>query len=127
MEGVAEYEIDCLVAPGTSSTKNICLSHAEVSGSTLCMMSRDPKALETLKIFVGGLRQRDPGRYSIRPKELGKSLLQHKNTLQVLELDMSELEYTEGQIRRTTGWRVLSKEAASTSSLRCSQAACLSG
>ncbi|KAH7158590.1 hypothetical protein DER46DRAFT_648609 [Fusarium sp. MPI-SDFR-AT-0072] len=62
MEGVAEYEIDCLVAPGTSSTKNICLSHAEVSGSTLRTMSRAPKALETLKIFVGGLHQRDPGR-----------------------------------------------------------------
>lgn len=72
MEGVAEYEIDCLVAPGTSSTKNICLSHAEVSGSTLYMMIRAPKALKTLKIFVGGLRQRDPGRYSIRHKELGR-------------------------------------------------------
>ncbi|KAJ0148849.1 hypothetical protein HZ326_8596 [Fusarium oxysporum f. sp. albedinis] len=71
-EGVAEYEIDCLVAPGTSSTKNICLSHAEVSGSTLCMMSRAPKALETLKIFVGGLRQRDPGRYSKDPKSCGR-------------------------------------------------------
>ncbi|KAG7407683.1 hypothetical protein ACKAV7_012347 [Fusarium commune] len=127
MEGVAEYEIDCLVAPGTSSTKNICLSHAEVSGSTLRTMSRAPKALETLKIFVGGLHQRDPGRYSIRSKELGKSLLQHKNTLPVLELDMSELDYTEGQIRKTIGWRVLSKEAASTSNLRWSQAACPSG
>jgi hypothetical protein len=97
MGGVAEYEINGLIAPGTSSIKNIHLSHAEVSGSTLCMIVRAPKALETLKISVGGLWQRDPGRYSMRPKELGKSLLQHRNTLKVLELDMSVFDYTEGK------------------------------
>ncbi|KAF9768201.1 hypothetical protein IL306_014533 [Fusarium sp. DS 682] len=99
MEGVAEHEIGALVSPGTSSIKNIQLTHTEVPGSTLCIIIRAPKVLETLKISVGGLWQKNPWLESVKHKELGKSLLQHRNTLKILELDMSEFDYTEDNNR----------------------------
>ncbi|KAF4336854.1 f-box domain protein [Fusarium beomiforme] len=76
--------------------RSIQLSHIEVPGSTLCFIIRAPKALETLKIPIEGLWQKNPWRESMRPKELGKSLLQQRNTLKMLELDISEFDYTEG-------------------------------
>ncbi|KAJ4257381.1 hypothetical protein NW762_008500 [Fusarium torreyae] len=95
MEGVTEYEIEGLVSPGTSNIKNIHLSHVDISGSTLGMVIRAPKALEEFKIVIGGLWQMEPGRFNIRPQTLGKSLLQHKHTLRVLELDISDFDYSE--------------------------------
>ncbi|KAM0555773.1 hypothetical protein ACHAPJ_006169 [Fusarium lateritium] len=95
MEGVTEYEIEGLVSPGTSNIKNIYLSHVDISGSTLGMVIRAPKALEEFKVSIGGLWQMEPGRFSIRPQTLGKSLLQHRHTLRVLELDISDFDYRE--------------------------------
>ncbi|KAF4950914.1 hypothetical protein FSARC_13050 [Fusarium sarcochroum] len=95
MEGVTEYEIGGLVSPGTSNIKSIHLGHVDISGSTLGMVIRAPKALEEFKISIGGLWQMQPGRFSIWPKTLGKCLLKHRHTLKVLELDISDFDYRE--------------------------------
>ncbi|KIL88794.1 hypothetical protein FAVG1_08043 [Fusarium avenaceum] len=89
MEGVFDHEVVDLVFPGTSNIRSIQLSHIEISGWTLSMIIRAPKVLEELKISTGGLWALDPGMFDIPCKTIGKSLLQHRSTLRILDLDVS--------------------------------------
>ncbi|OBS25407.1 hypothetical protein FPOA_05940 [Fusarium poae] len=95
MEGVMESEVNDLVSPGTSNIKNIHLSHCDISGSTLSKMIRSSKILEELRVSFGGLWHLDIGAWNIRPQTVGKSLLQHRDSLKVLDLDIADFDYTE--------------------------------
>jgi hypothetical protein len=95
MEGVMEIEVNDLVSPGTSNIKKIHLSHCEISGSTLSKMIRASKVLEELRVSLGGLWHMDMGAWNMRPQTVGKSLLQHRNSLKVLDLDIADFDYTE--------------------------------
>ncbi|KAM0548921.1 hypothetical protein ACHAO7_006346 [Fusarium culmorum] len=97
MEGVMESEVNALVSPGTSNIKNIHLGHCEISGSTLSKMIRSSKALEELRVSHGGLWHMDIGAWNIRPQTVGKSLLQHRDSLKVLDLDIADFDFTEVQ------------------------------
>ncbi|KAM0334651.1 hypothetical protein ACHAPQ_005040 [Fusarium lateritium] len=89
MEGVIDHEVVDLIFPGTSNIKSIQLSHIEISSWTLSMIIRAPKALEELKISTGGLWALDPGMFDMPCKTIGKSLLQHRSTLRILDFDIS--------------------------------------
>ncbi|GKU01129.1 f-box containing protein [Fusarium langsethiae] len=95
MEGVMETEVNDLVSPGTSNIKNIHLTHCEISGSTLSKMIRSSKALKELRVSLGGLWHMDMGAWNIRPQTVGKSLQQHQNSLNMLDLDILNFDYTE--------------------------------
>ncbi|KAL4732297.1 hypothetical protein ACLX1H_001308 [Fusarium chlamydosporum] len=95
MEGVMEVEVNGLGPSGTSNIKIIRLSHSEISGLTLSKMIRSSKALEELRVSSGGLWHMDMGAWGMRPQTVGKSLLQHRNSLRVLELDIAEVDCTE--------------------------------
>ncbi|RGP61455.1 f-box domain containing protein [Fusarium sporotrichioides] len=95
MEGVMETEVNDLVSPGTSNIKNIHLTHCEISGSTLSKMIRSSKALKELRVSLGGLWHMDMGAWNIRPQTVGKSLLQHQNSLKMLDLDILDFDFTE--------------------------------
>lgn len=53
------------------------------------MIIRAPEVLEELKISTGGLWALDPGMFDMPCKIIGKSLLQHRSTLRILDLDVS--------------------------------------
>ncbi|WZH48191.1 Putative f-box domain containing protein [Fusarium acuminatum] len=89
MEGVFDHEVVDLVFPGTTNIRRIQLSHIEISGWTLSMIIRAPKVLEELRISTGGLWALDPGMFDMPCKTIGKSLLQHRSTLRILDLDVS--------------------------------------
>ncbi|KAF4997133.1 hypothetical protein FGRMN_4026 [Fusarium graminum] len=85
--GLEEHEFFDMVFPGTSNIKNVHLGHGNISAWSLSMCIRAPKVLEELRVSMGGVFMPDGGH--IIPGELtGKSLLQHKNTLRTLDLDI---------------------------------------
>lgn len=47
-----------------------------------------PKQLEEFKLSLGGLWHPDGGEASVHPRVLGEALLEHRDTLRVLELDL---------------------------------------
>lgn len=89
MEGVFDHEVVGLVFPGTSNIKSIQLSHIGILGRTLSIMIQAPKVLEDLQICTGGSWALGPGMFDIQYKTIGKSLLQHRSTLKILDLDVS--------------------------------------
>ncbi|CAJ0550340.1 Ff.00g102700.m01.CDS01 [Fusarium sp. VM40] len=52
------------------------------------MLIRAPKVLEELKISTGSLWALDTGMFDMPCKTIGKSLLQHRSTLRILDLDV---------------------------------------
>ncbi|KAF5008153.1 hypothetical protein FDECE_5547 [Fusarium decemcellulare] len=89
MDGVMEHEAERGFAPpGTSNIKRIHLSHVDIPSRLLSTIIRIPEGLEEFKVSIGGLWHIDGMQPFIFPKTLGKSLLQHKKTLKVLELDI---------------------------------------
>jgi hypothetical protein len=55
----------------------------------LSIIIQAPKILEELQISTGGLWVLDPGMFDIPCKTIGKSRLQHRSTLEILDLDVS--------------------------------------
>ncbi|KAF6821892.1 F-box domain containing protein [Colletotrichum plurivorum] len=89
MEGVSEYQNDFLLfPPGTSSFRSVRIQNSYLSYNLLGVIIRSSERLEEFEYSLGGLAYQDAGLVSACPKTLGKSLLQHKNWLQVLDLDI---------------------------------------
>ncbi|KAL6916070.1 hypothetical protein FSST1_007565 [Fusarium sambucinum] len=109
MEGVMEIEVNNLVSPATSNIKNIHLSHCDISGSTLSKMIRSSKTLEELRVSFGGLWHMDIGAWNIRPQTVGKSMLQHRDSLKVLDLDIADFDYTEVESWENSGFEELAQ------------------
>lgn len=90
MEGVCEYQANRnLFVPHTSNNiKRIHIGHAEMSSERLGMIIRIPKSLEELTVSLGGLWNTDGGLPMMFLKTVGKCLLEQKETLRVLDLDI---------------------------------------
>ncbi|ETS80028.1 hypothetical protein PFICI_07557 [Pestalotiopsis fici W106-1] len=89
MDGVAEYQAHReLFPPGTSNLKRIRIEHADISSGMLATILRIPRKLEEVHIQEGGLWSIDGGSPHISAKTLSKALLDHKETLRVLDLDV---------------------------------------
>ncbi|KAK7429136.1 hypothetical protein QQZ08_004351 [Neonectria magnoliae] len=89
MEGVQEYQADKeLFVPQTSNIKSIYIGHSELSSGMLGTIIRIPKALEGLTVSLGGLWATGGGTALLYLKTLGKCLLEQKDTMKVLSLDI---------------------------------------
>lgn len=89
MEGFAEYQANRALFPsGTSSLKELHIGHTDISGGMLSTLVRMPKSLEKLSVSQGGLWSTDGGSAMISLVSLSKALLDHKDTLRVLDLDV---------------------------------------
>ncbi|KAH8678495.1 hypothetical protein BX600DRAFT_431770 [Xylariales sp. PMI_506] len=89
MDGLAEYQANRGVfPPGVSPIKKLRIEHTDMSSTMMSTILRIPKALEEIHVQEGGLWSVDGGYPSIQPDTLGKALLDHKETLRVLELDV---------------------------------------
>ncbi|KAM5354453.1 hypothetical protein ACJ41O_001102 [Fusarium nematophilum] len=94
MEGLGEYQANRKIfPPGISPIRKIRMSHVSISSSMLSTIIRGPKHLEELSVSTGGLLTRGGGVPANFPKTLGKSLLQHRPTLKVLDLDIPARGY----------------------------------
>ncbi len=87
-----EYQCDHKLFPPASSSSSLTtlrLSRVDMSGHLLSTIIRIPRAHQSLSLSQGGLRTFDGGITAyVPPKKLGKALLEHKSTLQVLDLDV---------------------------------------
>lgn len=89
MDGIAEYQANReSFPPGTSNLKKIRIEHTDMSSGMLATILRIPRRLEELRVQEGGLWSVDGGSPQIVPKTLSKALLDHKETLRVLDLDL---------------------------------------
>ncbi|KAH7001145.1 hypothetical protein EDB80DRAFT_85272 [Ilyonectria destructans] len=90
MEGVCEYQANRnLFVPHTSNNiKRIHIGHAGLSSERLGMIIRIPKSLEELTVSLGGLWTPDYGLPMMLLETVGKCLLEQKETLRVLDLDI---------------------------------------
>lgn len=95
MEGVAEgiADDDEPFPPKTSpSLKRVHIGHTEFHPHLLATILRVPAGLEEISLSFGGLWMVDSPGAQIAPALLEKALRQHKNTLRVLDLDISSAE-----------------------------------
>ncbi|KAF9881418.1 hypothetical protein CkaCkLH20_00564 [Colletotrichum karsti] len=91
VDGTAEYQIDLQVFPPKSSSpsfKRIQARHTDISGGVLGTLLRTPKGLEEVVVSMGGLWSGDGGSPLVQLKTLGKCLLDQKDTLRVIDLDL---------------------------------------
>ncbi|KAF7537324.1 hypothetical protein G7054_g3826 [Neopestalotiopsis clavispora] len=96
MNGIAENDANRVLFPlGTSDLKKIRIEHADISSGMLATILRIPRRLEELHFQYGGLWSIDGGSWSFAVKDLSKALLDHKETLRVLDLDHEKAVLTE--------------------------------
>ncbi|KAL6413191.1 putative f-box domain containing protein [Ilyonectria robusta] len=90
MDGVSEYQAnrDLFVPHTSNNIKRIHIGHAGMSSERLGMIIRIPKSLEELTVSLGGLWTRDRGLSMMFLKTVGKCLLEQKESLRVLDLDI---------------------------------------
>lgn len=104
MEGIGEYQGERnLFVPKTSNLKSIHIGHCDIPSSLLGTVIRIPKALEELSISMGGLWNIDGGRPMVYSKTIGKCLLEHKETLRVLDLDVDFAGMSDGEDGKDNG------------------------
>ena len=83
-----EYQIDLdLAPPGTSNIRKISITNADISSQVLGSIIRVPRALEEFTFSSGGLSHFEGTSAVLLPMTLGKCLLEHKDTLRVLDMD----------------------------------------
>jgi hypothetical protein len=88
-EGLEDYQADDILFPAKSSSgiKKIHIGHSDMTGEIISTIIRIPKALEEFSLSTYGLWSTDGGTSLRYPKTLGKSLLEHRDSLRQLELD----------------------------------------
>lgn len=92
MEGVMDYQVDRETFPPKTSKgiRKLHFGHSDISDEMLATLVRIPTALEELSVSLGGLFHPDSGSAMADPGLLGRALEQHKDTLQVLDLDFGD-------------------------------------
>ncbi|KAF4453772.1 hypothetical protein F53441_3598 [Fusarium austroafricanum] len=89
MDAIQEYQANrTFFVPGTGNMKRMEITHCDISGPFLAVMLSIPKALEELKLSIGGLWSSDGGQPLIRPFHVGQALYAHRNSLRVLDVDL---------------------------------------
>ncbi|KAK0648126.1 hypothetical protein B0T16DRAFT_327202 [Cercophora newfieldiana] len=84
-----EYQINLdLTPPGTSNIRKISITNSDVGSQVLGSIIRVPRALEEFTFTAGGLAHFKGGSPVLLPKTLGKCLLEHKDTLRVIDMDI---------------------------------------
>jgi hypothetical protein len=101
MDAIQEYQADrVFFIPGTGNIKRMEITHCDISGEFLATMISIPKALEELKLSIGGLWSRDGGGPLIRPFHVGIALSAYKDSLRVLDIDIDNVGNDTGEY----GW-----------------------
>ncbi|CAM1508985.1 Fc.00g027240.m01.CDS01 [Cosmosporella sp. VM-42] len=89
MEGVAAYQsYRDLFVPQSSNIKKMRIGHADIPSSLIGTIIRIPRGLEEFSLSLGGLWSIDGGHSQVYTKTIGKALLEQKETLRVLDLDI---------------------------------------
>lgn len=93
MDAVMEYQGITKYAfpPRTGTFKALHITHVDISGLMIGTMIRIPRALEEFTLSLGGLWSTDGGHSCITLKTIGKCLLEHKDTLRRLDLDVGDI------------------------------------
>ncbi|KAK3389689.1 hypothetical protein B0H63DRAFT_445865 [Podospora didyma] len=78
-----------LIAPKTGSLtlKTLRFLHVDLGGDFLSNLMRIPKALEEFVLIGNGLMNTDGGSALVYAKTIAKCLVEHRDTLKILELD----------------------------------------
>jgi hypothetical protein len=93
---VMEYQMERTAAPlGTSTVRRLHFSKVDISGSLLRTLMLIPKELDEFKLSQGGLFHPDGGEANVHPRVVGQALLEHRETLRVVELDLVRGVYAE--------------------------------
>ncbi|KAK4639896.1 hypothetical protein QC761_700870 [Podospora bellae-mahoneyi] len=90
IEAISDYQPDNTSFPPKSSStiSKITIGHSDISGAILSSIIRIPQALTHFSFSNAGLWNTDGAyTYDVKPKTVSKCLLQHKDSLQVLDLD----------------------------------------
>ena len=69
--------------------------HSGFNSDMLCHLIRLPRKLESITLTSGGRSVERGHTFSIHPKSLGKSLEQHKGSLQYVDLDLDQYLYAD--------------------------------
>ncbi|KAF4988775.1 hypothetical protein FGRMN_9569 [Fusarium graminum] len=94
MDAMQEYQANYqFFVPRTGNMKKLEMTHCDISGDYLVRIIAAPKALEELKLSMGGLWHTDGGSPMVMASEIGKALAAHKDTLQVLDVDLDKAIY----------------------------------
>jgi hypothetical protein len=87
--GVSEYDMERTAAPlGTSTVRRLHLSRVDISGSTLRTLMLIPEELDEFKLSLGGMLHEYGADPDVPPRMVGEALLEHRETLRVVELDL---------------------------------------
>ncbi|KAK4198021.1 hypothetical protein QBC40DRAFT_179665 [Triangularia verruculosa] len=90
MEGFNDYQADQETFPPKSSANitRLDIGHSDISGPMLCSIIRIPQALTHVSFSNAGLWDNDFSETgSVSPKSLSKCLLEHRDSLESLDLD----------------------------------------
>ncbi|KAF5664708.1 hypothetical protein FHETE_6979 [Fusarium heterosporum] len=94
MDAMQEYQANSqFFVPRTGNMKKLEMTHCDVSGDYLVRIIAAPKALQELKLSMGGLWHTDGGSPMVTASEIGKALAAHKDTLRVLDVDLDKAIY----------------------------------
>ena len=77
--------------PGSVNFKSIKITNTDIEGGIISSIIRAPRELEEFVLSTGGLAHFEGGTSVACVKTLGKSLLEHKDTLKVLDLDIAHV------------------------------------
>ncbi|KAF5678699.1 hypothetical protein FHETE_1140 [Fusarium heterosporum] len=92
IDAILPYEAERgFFVPGTGNMKKMEITHCDMTGEFLAVIISIPKALEELKLSIGGLWGPDGGLPIIRPSHIGRALWAHRNSLRMLDIDLSVL------------------------------------
>ncbi len=88
--GVMEYQSTSeLFPPGSSAAiRRLHIDHADIGSDMLGTLIRIPARLDELRLSLGGLWHTDGGTPYVDARVVGKSLLEHRATLRMLDLDI---------------------------------------
>ncbi|KAM0343779.1 hypothetical protein ACHAPU_008207 [Fusarium lateritium] len=76
--------------PRTGNMKKLEMTHCDIPDDYLVRIIAAPKALQELKLSMGGLWHMDGGSPVVTIHEIGKALATHRDTLRVLDVDLDK-------------------------------------
>ncbi|KAJ6030717.1 uncharacterized protein N7446_000219 [Penicillium canescens] len=81
-----------------SNISRIAINHSHVASTTLVQLISSCRVLRELQYSIGGRASNDGGSPIVNPKAIIKSILGHKETLEILDLDIDGIVHLEGVV-----------------------------
>jgi hypothetical protein len=79
-----------------SNISRIAINHSHVASTTLVQLISSCRVLREFQYSIGGRASNDGGNPIVNPKAIIKSILGHKETLEILDLDVDGIVHLEG-------------------------------